>query len=142
MIFEKKIVIECKMCVLRFSMSFALKFLMLRRIEQDMIKNVYYASCKVSVILFRSSGNLIFLDIFSKNIQIQNFIKIRPVRAELFHADERTGGHKIMTTLIVAFGYFAKAPKTRIKIPTFQRTLLPPLSLLPRIPRKQVPPKR
>jgi len=32
---------------------------------------------------------------------------IRPVRAELFHADRRTD----MTKLIVAFRNFAKAPK-------------------------------
>ena len=29
---------------------------------------------------------------FSKNIQISNFIKIRPVGAELSHADRRTVG--------------------------------------------------
>jgi len=31
-----------------------------------------------------------FLEIFSKNIEISNFTKIRPVAAELFHADGRT----------------------------------------------------
>jgi len=35
---------------------------------------------------------LIFLDRFSKNTQISNFIKIRPVGAELFHADGRLDG--------------------------------------------------
>jgi hypothetical protein len=34
-------------------------------------------------------------------------MKIRPVGAELFHAGRRTD----MTKLIVAFRYFAKAPK-------------------------------
>jgi hypothetical protein len=34
-----------------------------------------------------------FPDIFSKNPQISNFMKIRPVTAELFHADGRTDGH-------------------------------------------------
>jgi len=33
-----------------------------------------------------------FLEEFSKNPQISNFIKIRPVGAEFFHADERTDG--------------------------------------------------
>jgi len=32
----------------------------------------------------------IFLDIFSKNTQISNFIKIRLVRVQLFHADEQS----------------------------------------------------
>jgi len=31
-----------------------------------------------------------FLDIFSKNIQIPNFMKIRPVGAEMFHLNGRT----------------------------------------------------
>jgi len=30
--------------------------------------------------------------LFSKNTQISNFMKIRPVGAELFHADWVTGG--------------------------------------------------
>jgi hypothetical protein len=45
--------------------------------------------------------------IFEKNFQIWNFMKIRPVGAELFHADGQTD----MTKLIVAFRYFANAPK-------------------------------
>ena len=40
-----------------------------------------------------------FLVRFSKNIQISNFMKIRLVGAELFHADGQTD----MTKLIVAF---------------------------------------
>jgi len=39
-------------------------------------------------------SNLNYLDRFWKNIQISNLIKIRPVGAELFHADGRTDGHK------------------------------------------------
>ena len=47
---------------------------------------------------------------FSKNIQIANFTKIRPVEVELFHADRRTD-----MKLIVAFCNFTKAAKnTRI----------------------------
>ena len=141
-IFGGKKKLSSAKCVFWYSLRVLSEtFLILRRNDQDMVKNVYYTSCKVPVILVRSSGKLIFLDIFSKNTQMQNFIKIRPVRAE-FHSDGRTGRHKVVTKLIVAFGNFATAPKTRIKIPTLQRTLLPPLSLLPRIPRKQVPPKR
>jgi hypothetical protein len=47
-----------------------------------------------------------FLGRFSKNTQISNFIKIRPVGAELFHADGGTD----MTKLTVAFRNFAHAP--------------------------------
>jgi hypothetical protein len=47
---------------------------------------------------------------FSKNPQISNFMKIRPVEAELFHADGRTD----MTKPIVAFRNYANAPKSEI----------------------------
>jgi hypothetical protein len=40
-------------------------------------------------------------------IYISDFMKIRSMRAELFHADGRTG----MTNLVVAFRRFANAPK-------------------------------
>ena len=38
-------------------------------------------------------------------------MKIRPVGAELFHADRRTDGQTDMAKPIVAFHNFAKAPK-------------------------------
>jgi len=46
---------------------------------------------------------------FRKNLQLSNFVKNRPVAAELFHADEQTD----MTKLIVAFRNFANS---RLKI--------------------------
>jgi hypothetical protein len=52
-----------------------------------------------------------FLDRFSKNTQMLNFTKIRPVGAELFHADGRTDRQTDMTKLTVAFRTFANAPK-------------------------------
>jgi len=48
-------------------------------------------------------------DFRKKYTQISNFIKIRPVGAELFHVDGRTD----MTKLIVAFRNFANAPKKK-----------------------------
>ena len=45
----------------------------------------------------------------SKRAQISSFIKIRPMGAELFHADRQTD----MTKLIVAFHNSANAPKIR-----------------------------
>jgi hypothetical protein len=44
-----------------------------------------------------------FLDSSSKNPVIPNFMKIRPLTAELFHADGRTNWQKDMMKLIVAF---------------------------------------
>jgi hypothetical protein len=49
---------------------------------------------------------------FSRRIfpQISNFTKIRPVGAELFHADGQTDSRTDVTKLIVAFRNFANAP--------------------------------
>ena len=44
-----------------------------------------------------------FLNRFPKNTKIPNFTKIRPVWAELFHAQRRTNGQTDMTKLVVAF---------------------------------------
>ena len=53
---------------------------------------------KYSLLLSDFDKNMNFLNRLSKNPQISNFMKIRPVGAELFHADGRTD----MTKLIVA----------------------------------------
>ena len=42
---------------------------------------------------------------------MSNFMTIRSVRAEFFHADLRTDGRTDMTNLIVAFRNFTNAPK-------------------------------
>jgi hypothetical protein len=55
-------------------------FLILTRIQRDITLNVHRSSCKVRVIHVRCS----------KNTQILNVMKIRPVGAELFHANEQT----------------------------------------------------
>jgi len=56
-----------------------------------------------------------FLDRFSKNNQIWNYIKICPVEAELFHADRRTDGLTGMMKLIVASRNFMNVPKKERK---------------------------
>ena len=48
---------------------------------------------------------------FSKDTEIPNFMKIRPVGAELFHADGRTDGQTDITKPIVPFRNSAKALK-------------------------------
>jgi len=54
-------------------------------------KNVYWILCKVPVILVRflMKHDFFFATDFRKNTQISNFMKIRPVGAEFFHADGR-----------------------------------------------------
>jgi hypothetical protein len=59
---------------------------------------------------------------FPKISKISNLIKIRPVGAELFHADGQTD----TTKLIVAFRNFAKAPNVSGKT----RELAPAPSLV------------
>jgi hypothetical protein len=59
--------------------------------------------------------NINFLDKCLENIQIQNFMKICPVGAELLHADGRMNGQIYRQTdmmkLIVASQNFVNAPK-------------------------------
>jgi hypothetical protein len=68
-----------------------------------------YIGLRVKNLLFLSDFNVTW--IFSKNTQISNFMKIRPVGVELFHADGRTE----MMKLIVAFRNFADAPENNNK---------------------------
>ena len=68
-----------------------------------------YIGLHVKYPLFLSDFNdtWVFLDTFSKNLQTSNFMNIRPVVAEMFHAEGRTN----MQKLTVDFHNFAKAPK-------------------------------
>ena len=74
-------------CVFWFSLQLLSEtFLILRRTERDITINAHRSSCKVPVIVVRFKWNFNFLDRFSKNSQISNFIKICSVGYE-FHAD-------------------------------------------------------
>jgi hypothetical protein len=63
----------------------------------------------------RVNDTCIFLNRFLKNTEMSNFMKIRPVGAEVLHLDgqtnRRTERQTDMTQLIVAFRNFANAPK-------------------------------
>jgi hypothetical protein len=56
-----------------------------------------YIGLEVKCPLFLSSfyENCYFLNRVSIDTQIPNFMKIRQVGAELFHADRRTDGHEV-----------------------------------------------
>jgi hypothetical protein len=107
-IFVKKVT-ENKMCVLIFSTTSSEKFFILREIKQDMIINTHSFSCKLSVILVGFQQNLNFDNLFSKNSEMENLLRARPVGVELFHADGRTDRqtHEAMPSAIL---------RTRVKM--------------------------
>ena len=77
-------------CVFWFSLQFSPgTFQILRKNELNVIINVITSS------YFDETR-------FSKNSSISNFMDIRPVGAEVFHADGQTDGRTQMTMLIVA----------------------------------------
>jgi hypothetical protein len=51
-----------------------------------------------------------FLDRFSKNARISNFVKIVSLGAEFFHTDVWTEGQTDMTKLIIALRDFSNSP--------------------------------
>ena len=67
--------------------------------EYNEIWSKMFIGLHVKYLLFLSDFNENFLNRFSKNIQTSNFMKIRPVGAQFFHADSRTN----MTKLTDAF---------------------------------------
>ena len=74
-------------------------------IKRDIIITVYRSSRKVPSFPDMLQLNLNFVDVFSKNTEISNFMEIHPVGAELFRANGRTD----MAKLTGAFQNFANA---------------------------------
>ena len=94
-------------CVCLFSLQcLSATSFILRHINQDMIMNMYWSSCRVFAILVMFEWNLNFFDRFSKNTHVSNFKKIHLVGAQ-FHAVRRTD----MMNLIVNFCNFMNAPQ-------------------------------
>ena len=93
-------------------------FLILRRNERDMNKNVH-----VPVIFVRFWWNLNFLDILSNNTQISNFMKICAVWEESFHADARTDRPKDITKLNTFSHFFCENSQTVPKLATLLSVL-------------------
>jgi hypothetical protein len=121
--------------VFRFSLQLLSDtFLILRRIQWNIIINVYMSSCKLAVILAKCEWNSNFLDIFSKNTRASNFMKIRSEQSCSMRTDGRTGGRtdrqrhrqKHMTKLTIAF----RILRTRLTYPlkNFPASLCPPLT--------------
>ena len=96
------------MWVVIFSTSIFLKHFSFWE-EMSAIWSKMYIGIFVKSPLFVSDFNYIWNSTryFRKSTQISNFMKIRLVEAELFHADRRTG----MTIIIEGFRNFANAPK-------------------------------
>jgi hypothetical protein len=83
-------------------------FLFVTRNQRGSVVNVKMFSSKAPVFC-RILLKLEFSRRIFEKSQISNFIKIRPVGAELLHADKRTD----MTKLTVAFRSFPNAPKKK-----------------------------
>jgi hypothetical protein len=92
-------VVEYKNVCFDFLYNFCLKHIILRRTERDMIKNVNGLHVNYPLFLSVIKETWTFSTDFLKSTQISNFMKIRPVGAEFFHADLRTD----KTMLIVDF---------------------------------------
>jgi hypothetical protein len=73
-----------KMRVLMFSTNLVENILLIGRNERDMIKNLYWSLCKVSVVTVRFNETGISSSDFRKTLSL---MKIRPVVAEFVHAD-------------------------------------------------------
>jgi hypothetical protein len=106
--FREKSVIKLKICVLIFIPLLSEPFL-IQRIQRDFIINIHRQWCKGLIILVIFEWNLNFLNSFSKNIQISNFLKICHWESSYSHADRRTETRTDMMKLIVAIHNFVNA---------------------------------
>ena len=128
-IFERKCYWTQNTCfdfLYKFCLKFSLSKIKWARYDQKCILVFVQSTLYIRQILIKLE---FYRQIFEKkNTQIQNFTKIRPVRAEVFKADRqtdgrtgrRTGRRTVMSNLIVALRNFANVPKTERSIPFFK----------------------
>jgi hypothetical protein len=109
-IFRGKKLLNIK-CVFWFSLQLLSVTFLTLGTEWDVIKNVFWTSCKVPIIVVRFKWNMNFRDRFLKNTQVLNFMKIHPLGAELSNADGRTD----MMNLIVTFRSVTNAPNNSME---------------------------
>jgi hypothetical protein len=92
-------------------------FLILRKIERDIILNVHRFTIKVPIYYCQILIKFVPSRQIFKNNQMLNLIKIRLEEVELFHADRQTDGQTDwltgMTKLTVAFRNFSKEQYSR-----------------------------
>jgi hypothetical protein len=92
-------------CAFWFSLQLLFEtFLILRRIQRDIVTNVRSLRVKYTLFLSDYNENWIFSTDIRKIARMLNVIRIRPVRSELFLADRQTD----VTKLIVVFSQFCE----------------------------------
>jgi hypothetical protein len=105
----RKEVIEHKMCVWSISTTFVWSIFLLRRIERDMTRNIYWSHVKYRRFFSDFNDTRIFSTVFRKILKYLISKKIKSVQWEL--SSMRTDGRTGMTKLIVALRNCAYAPK-------------------------------
>jgi hypothetical protein len=113
--FRKKKVFEHKTCVSSFSTNFIWNIFHSKKNLTGYDTSVYWSSRKVPFSLVRFQWSFNLLDRFSKNIQTPNFMKIRLVGADFYHADGWTDGRTDLAKLIVFFSILRTRVKWTIK---------------------------
>jgi hypothetical protein len=126
-IFEKKKVVKQNVCFGFFLQRLSETFLILRKIQRDIIIDVqvHRASCKVSVIFVRFQWNISFPHrLFQKSSNV-NFMKIRPVGAELWscgwtdkHEEARSPFFAILLTRLKRTDSFNKDLHISVQLQT------------------------
>jgi hypothetical protein len=91
------------MWVLIFSTILSETFLILTRNKQDRSKMYICLHVKYPLFLSEFNDTWIFSTDFSKNPYILNFMKIRPMGPELFHADGQRNGHDEANSRLLKF---------------------------------------